>query len=148
MGEDPGVRALAERMAAVFRERERADLGRLEQVLGLAACRTCLTGYVTRHFGEKLEGGRCGHCDRCRGVAAKRVARKKARTITDEELRRVGAIASERLAPLMTPRQFARFLCGMKSPAATRAGLWKRDEFGMLADVPFDEVMAVAEAGG
>src|SRR5690606_4834256 len=68
---DPGpVAEFSARLSEVFQDREQADLDRLEQVLGLASRRGCLTGYLTAHFGEKLAEP-CGHCDRCRGVPAK-----------------------------------------------------------------------------
>jgi hypothetical protein len=34
----------------------------------------------------------------------------------------------------------------MSSPAATRARLSRHDAFGLLADLPFSEVITVAEA--
>jgi hypothetical protein len=34
----------------------------------------------------------------------------------------------------------------MASPAATRARLTRKEAFGMLADLPFAEVLAIAEA--
>ncbi len=143
---DPGdLRALAGRMSALFGEREQADLQRLGQVLGLSSQRGCLTGYLTKHFGEALEKP-CGHCDRCRGVPAKTIKRPKSRPVTDEELGQVNRLVEERHAPLASERQLARFLCGMSSPAGTRARLNRHDAFGILADVPFAEVLVIAAA--
>jgi ATP-dependent DNA helicase RecQ len=58
----------------------------------------------------------------------------------------VRVLTDERHAALATPRQLARFLCGMASPAAVRARLTRNSAFGMLADLPFSEVLAIAEA--
>jgi len=143
---DPGdLGALTSALAEKFRTREAADLGRLRQVLGLSAHRGCLTGYLTKHFGEALEAP-CGHCDRCRGRAATVIKRPKIRRIQDEEIAAVRTLMDEKHAALGTPRQLARFLCGMASPAATRARLTRNAAFGMLADLPFAEVMIIAEA--
>lgn len=142
---DPGpVGEFSARLSKVFHDREQADLGRLEQVLGLASRRGCLTGYLTAHFGEKLAEP-CGHCDRCRGVPAKTVKRKPARRIKDDELSAIRDIVDERHAALSGTRQLARFLCGMTSPATIRARLTKHNAFGMLGDVPFADVLAIAE---
>ncbi len=46
---------------------------------------------------------------------------------------------------LTTPRQVARFLCGLSSPATTRARLTRHRLFGALADVPFPTVLELAE---
>jgi ATP-dependent DNA helicase RecQ len=143
---DPGdLGALTATLVEKFQSREQADLARIRQVLDLSAYRGCLTGYLTKHFGEKL-GEPCGNCDRCRGVPAKAIKRPRSRRVSDEEIAAVRALVAEKHASLNTPRQLARFLCGMASPAATRARLTRNNAFGMLADLPFAEVLAIAEA--
>lgn len=131
-------------MARRFAEREKADLARLAMVPGLAAKRGCLTNALTSYFGQPLENP-CGHCDRCRGVKPAVVKPPRAREITDAEWLRVREIREENHAALGTPRQLARFLCGMTSPAATRARLSRHHAFGLLADVPFAEVLVFCQ---
>ncbi len=121
------------------------DLARLRQVLGLSAHRGCLTGYLTSHFGEKLADP-CGHCDRCRGVPATVIRRPPVRTPDDSDWQGLRELVRENHPQLATPRQLARFLCGMSSPAATRARLQRHCAFGMLDDLPFAGVLAMAEA--
>jgi ATP-dependent DNA helicase RecQ len=146
MKKDPGN--LAELTAALvkkFLTREQSDLDRLRQVLGLSAHRGCLTGYLTKHFGEKLELP-CGHCDRCRGLSARAIKRPKPRRVKDDELCAVRNLVDEKHAALNSPRQLARFLCGMASPAAIRARLTRNNAFALLADLPFADVLAIAES--
>jgi ATP-dependent DNA helicase RecQ len=142
---DPGdLKLLTEQLVEKFQSREQSDLARLRQVLGLSAHRGCLTGYLTKHFGETLAEP-CGHCDRCRGVPAKVIKRPKSRRPSDEDISAVRKLVDEKHAALTTPRQLARFLCGMASPAATRARLTRNNAFGLLADLPFAEVLVIAE---
>ncbi|MEO5915447.1 MAG: ATP-dependent DNA helicase RecQ [Luteolibacter sp.] len=143
---DPGdLKQLTASLVEKFQSREQSDLARLRQVLGLSAYRGCLTGYLTKHFGETLKEP-CGHCDRCRGVAAKTIKRPKSRRVTDDDIAAVRRLVDEKHAALNTPRQLARFLCGMASPAATRARLTRNNAFALLADLPFADVLAIAEA--
>ena len=143
---DPGdLKLLIARLVERFQAREQADLARLRQVLGLSAHRGCLTGYLTKHFGETLAEP-CGHCDRCRGVPAKTIKRRKSRRPGDDAIATVRSLVDEKHAALSTPRQIARFLCGMASPASTRARLTRHNCFGLLADLPFAEVLLIAEA--
>ena len=128
-----------------FQARETSDLARLGQVLNLSAQRGCLTGYLTKHFGEILPQP-CGHCDRCRGLPARKIKRPNIRRVTDEEVAAVRTLVDEKHAALNTPRQLAKFLCGMASPAAIRARLTRNNAFALLADLPFSEVLAIAEA--
>ena len=143
--EPESLRELAEAMAAGFREREASDLARLEKVLALSSTKNCLTGTLLRHFGEKMEQP-CGHCDRCRGIVPTRLKVSKPRKITASELLEIRALADAKHASLGTPRQMARFLCGMSSPASMRARLYRHDGYGMLSDLPFGEVEVVAES--
>lgn len=146
MKKDPGdLIALTDRYVEVFQKREIADLERLQQVLGISSHRGCLTGYLTKYFGEVLPDP-CGHCDRCRRVSAKTIKRPLPRNTGDAEWSAVKDLVAQRHAALGTPRQLARFLCGMTSPASTRARLTRHDAFGLLADLPFSEVLAIAEA--
>jgi ATP-dependent DNA helicase RecQ len=142
----PGdLKELCERLAAKFQAREAADLARLQKVLGLSAHRACLTGYLTRHFGEVLPEP-CGHCDRCRGIPATTIRARKPRRPSDADLIAVRELVAGHQAALGTPRQLARFLCGMASPATTRARLRGHPAFGLLADLPFADVLVTAEA--
>lgn len=146
MKRDPGdLSALTADLTSVFQRRESTDLERLGSVLGISSCRGCLTNYLTSHFGQKLEAP-CGHCDRCRGVPAKKITRPKPRKPSDEELEHLKRLVGQKHSELATPRQLARFLCGMSSPAATRARLSRNDAFGLFADLPFAEVLVLAEA--
>ncbi|MBE9520376.1 MAG: hypothetical protein IME97_04535, partial [Proteobacteria bacterium] len=49
-------------------------------------------------------------------------------------------VMAENHAALQSPRQQARFFCGIRSPQSTRAGLQRHASFGLLADLPFTEV--------
>jgi ATP-dependent DNA helicase RecQ len=146
MKNDPGdLKALAKRYATMFADRENADLARLSQVMGLASRKDCLTAFIAAYFGEKMCEP-CGHCDRCRGVPAVKIRRSSTRVPDDREWAELRAVVDEKHAALGTSRQLARFLCGMSSPASTRARLGRHDSFGMLADLPFAEVLTVANA--
>ncbi|QUE53318.1 RecQ family ATP-dependent DNA helicase [Luteolibacter ambystomatis] len=143
---DPGdLHALAERLNTRFQHREQSDLERLRQVVALAETPGCLTGALTAHFGETLEGP-CGHCDRCRNIPVASIPRSAPRQPGDEEWSMIRDLGRERHAALGTTRQLARFLCGLTSPATIREKLTRHDAFGLLADLPFSEVLAIAEA--
>ncbi len=140
------IGALADEMAAAFAAREAADVGRLRGVVAFAEGDRCRTAAVLRYFGEDLEGG-CGHCDVCLGEAQPgELPRREAPEWGDEEIGAIGALVAERHAALRAPRQLARHLCGLTSPAATRARLGSRDTFAMLEDVPFADVLAYCES--
>lgn len=56
------------------------------------------------------------------------------------------ALREEAHAALCSPRQLARFLCGISSPATTQARLNRDNRFGRLAHIPFPDVLAQTES--
>jgi ATP-dependent DNA helicase RecQ len=143
---------LAARMEAMFSERERRDIERLRQVLALARERGCLTRWLLNYFGESLADD-CGVCTSClerkKGISEsappRDIPRSQAPPITTQDVARIRELLDERHSSLRTPRQLARFLCGLTSPATSRERLTRHDAFGMLERVPFAEVLTQAE---
>lgn len=138
-------KSISAAMAEKLQERETRELARLDQVLALAQTKRCLTQTLLAHFGEKMNEP-CGHCDRCRGIAPVKLKRTKPRKISTSEHALILSLLEEKHAVLGTPRQLARFLCGMSSPASMRARLYRNDSYGLLADLPFTEVEIFAES--
>ena len=135
--------ALRTELAARFETRERNDLARLRQVVDFAEGAGCLTRRLVGYFGECVPGV-CGHCAWCAGEPAAPLApaaaRLSAATIR-ERLMEIGEFAADHPQALGSPRQRARFACGLNSPRTTRARLTKHRLFGCLADVTFADVL-------
>lgn len=142
---DADPKSISAVMAEKLREREVRELGRLDQVLKLAQGKRCLTQTLLAHFGEKMDEP-CGHCDRCRGITPVKLRRAKPRKISAAEHAQILTLLEEKHAALGTPRQLARFLCGMSSPASMRARLYRNDHYGLLSSLPFAEVEIFAES--
>ena len=62
--------------------------------------------------------------------------------ITAAEAAAIEALVAEDRPALRTPRQLARFLCGLTSPATSRERLGRHAAFGLLANLPFATVLA------
>ncbi|HEY9844399.1 MAG TPA: RecQ family ATP-dependent DNA helicase [Candidatus Obscuribacterales bacterium] len=145
----PDPLPLAQLLLERFEASEQRDIGRIHQVMGLARQSDCLVRSLLAYFGESLAAD-CGHCDRCLGLisvaqAEAPVARPLSRN-ENELLERVSAMGQ---AALGTPRQQARFLCGLASPATQqgRPSLARHADFGALAHLPFGQVLACLQAG-
>ncbi len=138
--------ALAARLGARFAAREEAEIGRIAAVLELVELDACQTGALVAHFGEEL-GRPCGHCSHCRDGRAVVLPRRSEPPALPAGLD-VAALAALRAAhpdALGEPRQAARLLCGITSPATTRARLARDPLFGSLAGRQFSDVLAFLE---
>jgi ATP-dependent DNA helicase RecQ len=65
--------------------------------------------------------------------------------ITAEQTSVVRGLIAEGHSSLGSPRQLARFLCGLTSPATTRQRLGRHAAFGLLSRVPFADVLTQTE---
>jgi ATP-dependent DNA helicase RecQ len=137
----PSVAGEVERLGERFARREQAEAERIARVLALVEHDGCQVQALVGYFGETLEEP-CGHCTFCLTGQAQQVppqSASDAAPIDGDALAEVVAAHPEALA---TPRQRARFLCGLTSPATTRARLSRHPLFGSLADRPFRDVLA------
>jgi len=133
------VKSLAER----FLQREAHDIARVRSVVGLGEHRGCLTRHLLDYFGEERRD--CGHCSGCSGGAARPLKLAKRWLPQPADVATIHRMRGEAHAALQSPRQMARFLCGISSPATTRAKLRSRPEFGQWSHVPFAEVLKLAQ---
>jgi len=132
--------ALTRMLAEKFAARERNDVARVRQVLALGAQRGCFVRHLLNYFGEDLgrDCGHCGHCRRERGTPLVTTASAPAPAINQGKLETLRRKYPEALE---TPRQTARFLCGLTSPWLLQNKLHKDPMFGSCAESPFLSVM-------
>jgi ATP-dependent DNA helicase RecQ len=134
---------LTEALARRFARREEQDLARTARVQQYAVQPGCLTRHLLDYFGEVHDD--CGHCSRCAGVASEALPPPSYRPLSETDAGRVRQLTAEGHTALGTPRQLARFLCGLSSPATTRAKLRQHALFGAFDSVPFLDVLRLVE---
>ena len=132
--------ALAAKLHERTLQREKSEIDRLGQVLGLVRHDGCQVAALGAHFAERRDRP-CGHCSWCLG-GQKPVAvpERKVPEIDPNVWRRAATVREEHASVFCDPRVLARFLCGVSSPALVRAKLTRHDLFGALADVPFAKI--------
>ena len=138
---------LVDRLAGRFERRERAETERIQRVVSLVTHEGCQVNELVGYFGD-VRDEPCGHCSFCLEGVAQRlppsVALPAPVDVVDE--RALQQLAASHPDALETPRQRARFLCGIASPATTRARLTREPAFGSLSDRRFADVLAWCEA--
>ena len=139
----PDLGAVARSLAERFERREQHDIEQTRRVLEYAELNGCLTNHLLAYFGEQRAD--CGHCARCLGAPGKPLPPPTHRLPDQSDAQVLDALRRERHAALQAPRQMARFLCGLSSPATTRAKLRAHAAFGRLESVPFHAVLKFVE---
>lgn len=138
-------REVTQMIEAHFEQWEVAEMARLQNVLDLVEKSQCIEQQVLSYFGETSEP--CGKCSTCVPSGEKYVFRSAVvNELTVDQFEIIKALNAEKHAALRAPRQMARFLCGLTSPATTRARLTtQHDQFGVFGDYPFSEVLTCCE---
>jgi len=139
----PSRDELVARLCERFERRERAEVERIERVADLVSRDGCQVNALVGYFGE-VRAEPCGHCSHCLGGRAQTVPPRSALPPIDVQVD-VGAlrvVARGHPEALGEPRQLARFLCGITSPATTKAKLTRHDLFGSCDAWPFLDVLA------
>ncbi len=139
--------AVASELVERFTRKEAAEIERVQQVLGLATHDGCQVNALVGHFGERRDEP-CGHCSWCETRATLRLhaPRHRQSLRSRVSLRELRALVREHPEALGHPRQIARFLCGLTSPATTWAKLRLNPLFGCAEGYPFADVLAWTEA--
>jgi ATP-dependent DNA helicase RecQ len=146
LGKPANLDELARSLHQRALDRETREIRRLQQVLDLASHDGCQVSHLGAHFGEPLDHP-CGHCSWCLGGQKPvRLPSRPARAIDPAVAEAARELARLQPDPLAQPRALARFLCGLSSPRLARHKLRNHALFGTLAQVPFGEVLAWAEA--
>ena len=133
---------LAGELLARFERREQAEIDRLQRVLALVTADECQVRRLVAYFGEE-RAEPCGHCSYClsgSSVMPPATATPELATVVAPE--RLPGLRADHADALGQPRQLARFLCGLTSPATTRAKLSRHELYGALAAHRFGDVLA------
>jgi len=128
-----------------FARREQAETARIGDVLALVTHDGCQVRALVGYFGETRTVP-CGHCSHCL-TGRQQLPEPEPRPPIDSSVSAdaVASLRGRHPDALGTPRQQARFLSGITSPAASRVKLSRDPLFGSLAERPFADVLAWCE---
>ena len=140
--ETEDAHTLARDLAGRFLRREAQEVERVKQVLDLVTADSCQTNILAGYFGE-LRSAPCGHCTRCVTGRSQSLPppRRPAPLPAGLDPGAFRALRTASPQALGEPRQAARFLCGLTSPALTREKLSRHPLFGAFEDRRFRDVL-------
>jgi ATP-dependent DNA helicase RecQ len=137
--------ATAVSLFARCEERRLRDLARLEEVIEYFREKQCKVAALCRHFGEDRPE-HCGHCSACLEQAAAEPSVERTVPPLDEAILEQARNVRREYPILSDPTIMTRWLCGITSPALTKAKLSSHRLFGALAEQPFGELFARLQA--
>lgn len=135
--------ALLEDIFRRFIRRERQEIARVQLVQDLILHEGCQVNFLVSYFGEVRQEP-CGHCTWCLTGRAQVLppARDLPPLPGGLDTAAFRSLRSEHPNALGHPRQAARFLCGLSSPAFTKVKLSRHGLFGVFEERRFADVLA------
>ncbi len=126
-----------------FQQRETKEVARVGDILKLAAHDGCQVNALVAYFGEERESP-CGHCSYCTTGRAMLLPPQLPLPALPGSLdvSALDALVADHPHALQHPRQRARFLCGLSSPALVKAKLTRHPLFATLENRHFHDVLA------
>ena len=143
--------SLGDKLVELQEQHEERELARLDQLVSLFELNEtgksqCIAQSLAEYFGEQAVAS-CGKCSVCLGEAEVLPGREE-KELSLDDLEELQILIQESHPSLQSARQLARFLCGLRSPAAARARLFNHRAFGLFEEVPFLDVLVAVEALG
>jgi hypothetical protein len=138
----PSLDELRDRLAERFDRREQSEAERIARVVALVEHDGCQVQSLVGYFGE-TRADPCGHCSYCLTGSAQKLPEPAAISSIELDRAVLDELTEAHPAALGTPRQRARFLCGLSSPATTKAKLTRHALFGALAEQRFADVLVL-----
>ena len=141
------LQALTQKFSQRFLSSEARDIARTQSFVDLCHSTSCVTRQILSYFGEDL-GRDCGHCDRCVGEFSPELTTSDFRSaLNAHELGLISQVRQENHSALESPRQRAKFFCGITSPKSSRSrpSLSKHQYFASLSHLPFAAVLGACD---
>jgi ATP-dependent DNA helicase RecQ len=134
--------ALIADLMARFARREELAVAQVADVVRVVDLEACQTNALVAHFGQE-RAAPCGHCTSCLRGGGRPRSEEDLGPPIDALVDRVAVVnlAREKPRALGEPRQLARFLCGLSSPALTAAKLTRHALCGALEGQRFRDVL-------
>ncbi|MDF7808952.1 RecQ family ATP-dependent DNA helicase [Pontiellaceae bacterium B12219] len=132
------------KLSELFLRHEELEIARIDAMVAYTAEATCLTNRLLDYFGEPIAP--CGHCGICKGEVPATMPDRIAPPLDPSILPAIAELAMKHPEALGQPRQQARFLLGLTSPAiSAKRGLRGNPLFGSSTQQPFKNLLEQLE---
>ena len=135
------TRDLAQELSKDAIQREAREIQRLQEVVDWICLDSCQTSALCARFDRALVS-QCGHCGYCENESAVTMGKFPDTSVPDEVILRSRALQKEKPEILATDTDVAKVLCGLSSPAISKARMSQHDLFGRCSKIPFSTVLS------
>jgi len=133
------MNTVAQKMSALFKEKEAKDVARLHAMIELLESDQCLAKSLSAYFGERLEAC-CGRCSTCLNKKPSRLPFEDPPPLEGFNYHELIGPLAEAVPSPLPAYLITRFLCGIHSPRLTQFKASRMPEFGALENHTYKNV--------
>lgn len=122
-------------------DREAREIRRLHEVMDWLQLDECQSSALSARFDNPLDAN-CGHCSWCENRSALVLPEPPESTIEPVDLAAAMDLQQKNSNVLKSSVELTRVLCGVSSPAISKARLQRSESFGKLVHLPYQSVLA------
>lgn len=137
---DINVESVANKMNALFVEKEKHDIDRIHTMINFFESETCLSKKLAHYFNEALSFDKCNHCSVCNDGKTTIVHSVNLKPLSDFNYSLTINEFQNSIGHLFSTPNLTKFLCGITMPLFTRLRLKKLEHFGIFEKYPFSDV--------
>jgi len=131
---------LARDLVKAGQQREDGELQRLQETINWISLDKCQTSALTERFDSAL-GSDCGHCSWCENKQMVVLDKRGTHPPATEVISRALALQENHGNTLSSAVELARVLCGLSSPAISKAKLQRDALFGSCESISYQLVL-------
>ncbi|MBF0106606.1 MAG: RecQ family ATP-dependent DNA helicase [Deltaproteobacteria bacterium] len=146
--QDFDAEQLAHRLYHLFKNKERHEIQRIHDMADFFENGSCLSGGLAKYFGEQLEKEKCGHCSFCKGGRATLPALRAQQPLALCDFDALTKEFVSQMQDSFSVLNLTKFLCGIYTPAFSRASIKGMHGYGALENYAFTDVKAWVEGKG
>ena len=136
----PDTEELAQQLSDDALNREQREIQRLQEVVDWLSLNQCQTSALCARFDQALKED-CGHCSFCETSKPVVLNEPPCSRVSADVLKAAVTLQTTEPDVLAMPGDVTRVLCGISSPAISKARLARHELFGCCAEIPFATVL-------
>lgn len=135
------TKKLAKDLFVKFKQKEGAEVKRIENMISLFESDSCLSTKLAAYFGETLPIDECGHCSVCSSGAVKIAQTDKLPEFNNYNFEELTQKLRDSLKGKESPELITKFLCGIYTPKFTTIKAKSMPGFGKLERYRYQDIL-------
>lgn len=131
------LEGLTEKIAALFKKKERLEIRRIHNMVGFFQSDACLSRRLAAYFGEHLSQDRCEHCSFCQSGPAVLQHTMGLKPLPDFDFSELAREFKGAVGGPFSTLTLTKFFCGIYTPVFAKLRVKRLPHFGILENYPF-----------